>query len=74
MHMTCVCAQVKRITGRLVHPSSGRSYHEQFSPPKVPGKDDITGEDLIKRKDDTEDELKSRLKTFYEQTKPVRPA
>jgi hypothetical protein len=37
-------AQVERITGRLIHPSSGRSYHERFAPPKVPGKDDITGE------------------------------
>ena len=54
-----------------MHPSSGRSYHEKFHPPKVPGKDDITGEDLIKRKDDTEEVLRSRLKTFYEQTKPV---
>ena len=64
--------QVERVTGRLIHPGSGRSYHEKFAPPKVPGKDDATGEPLIKRKDDNADTLKARLKAFHSQTAPVR--
>ena len=43
---------IRRITGRLVHVASGRTYHVEFAPPKVPGKDDVTGEDLIQRADD----------------------
>eukprot|EP00878_Enallax_costatus_P012858 GHUV01013426.1.p1 GENE.GHUV01013426.1~~GHUV01013426.1.p1 ORF type:complete len:168 (+),score=31.71 GHUV01013426.1:683-1186(+) len=62
---------VERVTGRWVHPGSGRSYHEKFAPPKVPGRDDITGEPLIQRKDDNADTLKNRLKAFHAQTKPV---
>jgi len=62
---------VERICGRWIHLASGRSYHEKFAPPKVPGKDDITGEPLMKRKDDNEATLKSRLGAFHEQTKPV---
>lgn len=62
---------VKRITGRLFHPSSGRSYHTEFNPPKTPMKDDVTGEDLIRRSDDNEDTLKKRLVSFHEKTKPV---
>jgi adenylate kinase len=62
---------VERITGRLVHPASGRSYHEKFAPPKVAGRDDVTGEPLIKRKDDTAETLVARLKAFHEQTKPL---
>jgi adenylate kinase len=62
---------VERITGRLVHPGSGRSYHEKFAPPKVPGVDDITGEPLVKRKDDNAETLKSRLAAFHAQTAPV---
>ncbi|KAK9807236.1 hypothetical protein WJX73_000611 [Symbiochloris irregularis] len=62
---------VERVTGRLVHPASGRSYHEKFHPPKKEGVDDFTGEPLIRRKDDTEEILKSRLKTFRDQTAPV---
>ena len=58
--------------GRWVHPASGRSYHEKFAPPKTPGKDDITGEPLIKRKDDNADTLKHRLAAFHAQTSPVR--
>lgn len=60
------------MTGRLVHPASGRSYHEKFAPPKNPGKDDVTGETLIKRKDDNAETLKARLSAFHSQTKPVR--
>ncbi|KAM0018742.1 putative adenylate kinase [Helianthus debilis subsp. tardiflorus] len=61
----------ERITGRWIHPSSGRSYHSKFAPPKVPGKDDVTGEPLIQRKDDTAAVLKSRLEAFHKQTEPV---
>lgn len=62
---------VDRITGRRIHQPSGRSYHVTFNPPKVAGKDDVTGEPLIQRKDDTKEVLKSRLESFYNQTKPV---
>ncbi|XP_077270656.1 adenylate kinase 2 [Temnothorax americanus] len=62
---------IRRITGRLIHPASGRSYHEQFAPPKVPMKDDITGEPLIKRSDDNEEALKKRLNTYHTQTAPL---
>jgi len=62
---------VERICGRLVHAASGRSYHEKFHPPKVPMKDDITGEPLMKRKDDNEETLKKRLGAFHKETKPV---
>lgn len=62
---------VSRITGRLVHPASGRSYHKIFNPPKAEMKDDITGEPLIQRSDDNADALKKRLITYHEQTSPV---
>ncbi|PXF40163.1 adenylate kinase [Gracilariopsis chorda] len=62
---------VKRITGRLFHPASGRSYHAEFNPPKVPMKDDITGEDLIRRSDDNEQTLGKRLAAFHSKTEPV---
>ena len=62
---------VRRICGRLVHPPSGRTYHEEFQPPKVPGKDDVTGEPLIKRSDDNEATLWKRLETYHHQTAPV---
>jgi len=62
---------VERVTGRLVHPASGRSYHEKFSPPKVAGVDDLTGEPLVKRKDDNAETLKRRLAEFHAQTAPV---
>lgn len=61
----------ERITGRWIHPSSGRTYHTKYAPPKVPGKDDFTGEPLIQRKDDTAAVLKSRLEAFHRQTEPV---
>lgn len=61
----------ERITGRWIHPSSGRSYHTKFAPPKVHGLDDVTGEPLIQRKDDTAEVLKSRLEAFHRQTEPV---
>ncbi|CAH1423210.1 unnamed protein product [Lactuca virosa] len=61
----------ERITGRWIHPASGRSYHTKFAPPKVPGIDDVTGEALVQRKDDTAAVLKSRLEAFHKQTEPV---
>lgn len=62
---------IERITGRRVHEKSGRSYHVKFNPPKTEGKDDVTGEDLIQRKDDTESVLVNRLKNYHEQTEPI---
>lgn len=64
-------ALVRRICGRLMHPPSGRTYHEEFSPPKVAMKDDITGEPLIKRSDDNPESLKKRLDAYHVQTKPL---
>ncbi|KAK4752998.1 hypothetical protein SAY87_021796 [Trapa incisa] len=61
----------ERITGRWIHPSSGRTYHTKYAPPKVPGIDDISGEPLIQRKDDTAAVLRSRLEAFHRQTEPV---
>uniref|UniRef100_A0A2P2HYI5 Adenylate kinase n=2 Tax=Hirondellea gigas TaxID=1518452 RepID=A0A2P2HYI5_9CRUS len=62
---------IRRITGRLFHIPSGRSYHEEFYPPKSPMKDDITGEPLVRRSDDTPESLKKRLDTYHEQTEPL---
>jgi adenylate kinase len=62
---------VKRITGRVIHLASGRSYNIYFNPPKVVGKDDVTGEPLISRADDNEETLRKRLQEFHSQTKPV---
>eukprot|EP01117_Protostelium_nocturnum_P013620 TRINITY_DN509_c0_g1_i2.p1 TRINITY_DN509_c0_g1~~TRINITY_DN509_c0_g1_i2.p1 ORF type:complete len:234 (-),score=98.53 TRINITY_DN509_c0_g1_i2:99-800(-) len=62
---------VKRITGRRIHPASGRTYHVDFHPPKVVGKDDETGEPLIQRADDTEEALKTRLASYHKMTVPV---
>lgn len=62
---------VKRICGRLMHPPSGRTYHEEYSPPKVPMRDDVTGEPLIKRKDDNPESLRTRLEGYHKQTAPL---
>lgn len=62
---------VDRVVGRWIHSASGRSYHEKFAPPKVPGVDDVTGEPLIQRKDDNAETLKSRLAAFHAQTTPL---
>ncbi|KAG0143919.1 hypothetical protein CROQUDRAFT_660631 [Cronartium quercuum f. sp. fusiforme G11] len=62
---------VSRITGRLIHPGSGRSYHLEFSPPKVAMKDDITGEPLIQRSDDNAETLRKRLGSYHAQTDAV---
>jgi adenylate kinase len=62
---------VERMSGRRVHPASGRTYHLKFNPPKVPGKDDNSGEDLIQRVDDEEETVKKRLDVYHEQTEPL---
>ena len=62
---------VERMSGRRTHPGSGRTYHVKFNPPKVAGKDDVTGEDLIQRDDDKEDTVKNRLAVYHQQTKPL---
>jgi adenylate kinase len=61
-------AIVERMSGRRVHQPSGRTYHAKFNPPKVPGKDDVTGEDLVQRDDDKEDTVKKRLDVYHNQT------
>ena len=61
-------AIVERMSGRRTHAASGRTYHVKFNPPKVAGKDDLTGEDLIQRDDDKEDTVKKRLSVYHEQT------
>ncbi|KAH7107229.1 adenylate kinase 1 [Auriculariales sp. MPI-PUGE-AT-0066] len=62
---------ISRITGRLIHTPSGRTYHREFHPPKKPGVDDVTGEPLIQRSDDNVEALTKRLVTFHKQTGPV---
>jgi adenylate kinase len=62
---------VKRLGGRRVHPNSGRVYHMEFNAPKVAGKDDETGENLIQREDDQEDTIRTRLDVYHEQTEPL---
>ncbi|HYD78679.1 MAG TPA: adenylate kinase [Paucimonas sp.] len=59
---------IERMSGRRVHPGSGRTYHVKFNPPKVAGKDDVTGEDLIQRDDDQEETVKKRLAVYHDQT------
>ena len=60
-----------RIAGRRFHMASGRSYHIEFNPPKIEGKDDETGEPLVQREDDREDTVEFRLNTYHEQTSPL---
>jgi adenylate kinase len=62
---------IKRMSGRRVHPASGRTYHVVFNPPKVAGKDNETGEELIQRDDDKEETVKKRLDVYHSQTKPL---
>lgn len=62
---------VGRMAGRRVHLASGRTYHIQYNPPKVEGKDDATGEDLIQRDDDKEETVRHRLSVYHTQTKPL---
>jgi adenylate kinase len=64
-------AIVERMSGRRSHPASGRTYHIKFNPPKVEGRDDVTGEPLIQRDDDKEDTVKKRLEVYEAQTRPL---
>jgi adenylate kinase len=60
-----------RMTGRRVHPGSGRVYHVEFNPPRVEGKDDLTGEALLQRDDDKPETVKERLRVYRSQTRPL---
>ncbi|OUR68171.1 adenylate kinase [Marinomonas sp. 42_23_T18] len=62
---------IQRLSGRRVHPDSGRIYHTVYNPPKVAGKDDETGDDLVQRADDTEETVRNRLNVYHEQTAPL---
>jgi len=62
---------VLRMSGRRVHPASGRSYHVQFNPPRQEGRDDLTGEPLVQRADDREDTVRKRLEVYRRQTQPL---
>jgi len=64
-------AIVERMSGRRSHPASGRTYHVKFNPPKVEGRDDVTGEPLIQREDDKEETVKKRLEVYAAQTRPL---
>jgi adenylate kinase len=64
-------AIIERMSGRRVHVASGRTYHVKFNPPKVEGKDDATGEDLVQRPDDEEATVRKRLEVYHSQTKPL---
>jgi len=64
-------AIIERMSGRRVHVASGRTYHLKFNPPKVAGKDDVTGEDLIQRADDEEATVRNRLDVYQKQTRPL---
>ncbi|WP_454689672.1 adenylate kinase [Achromobacter aloeverae] len=62
---------IERMSGRRVHPASGRSYHVRFNPPKAEGKDDVTGEPLVQRDDDREETVRNRLEVYRNQTRPL---
>jgi len=62
---------IKRMSGRLVHPASGRVYHKIYNPPKKDNKDDITGELLVQREDDAEATVRKRLEIYHQQTEPL---
>jgi adenylate kinase len=64
-------AIIDRMSGRRVHPASGRTYHVTFNPPKVEDKDDVTGEALIQRDDDKEETVRKRLQVYDDQTRPL---
>lgn len=64
-------AIIERMSGRRVHPASGRTYHVKFNPPKVEGRDDATGDALIQRDDDREETVRKRLSVYHEQTKQL---
>lgn len=62
---------IRRMSGRRVHPGSGRTYHVVFNPPRVAGRDDATGEDLVQRDDDREEVVRKRLEVYHAQTRPL---
>ena len=62
---------VKRMAGRRAHLQSGRTYHVDYNPPKVPGIDDVTGDELVQRDDDKEETVRKRLSVYHQQTKPL---
>lgn len=62
---------ISRLSGRRVHPGSGRVYHLQYNPPKVAGKDDVSGDDLVQRPDDSEETVRKRLDIYHSQTQPL---
>ena len=62
---------IARMSGRRVHPASGRVYHEKYNPPKSAGRDDVTGEPLVQRDDDREDTVRKRLEVYRKQTRPL---
>ncbi|TMH31365.1 MAG: adenylate kinase [Betaproteobacteria bacterium] len=62
---------IARMSGRRVHPASGRTYHVTFNPPKVAGKDDVTSEPLVQRDDDREETVRKRLEVYRAQTRPL---
>ena len=62
---------IRRMSGRRVHLASGRTYHIEFNPPKVVGRDDQTGDELVQREDDKEETVKKRLEVYHQQTKPL---
>ena len=64
-------AIVERMSGRWVHVPSGRTYHVKYNPPRVAGKDDVTGEDLVQREDDREETVRKRLAVYHVQTEPL---
>jgi adenylate kinase len=64
-------AIIERMSGRRVHVASGRTYHIKYNPPRVPGKDDVTGEDLIQRDDDKEQTVRKRLEVYHAQTRQL---
>ncbi len=62
---------IRRMSGRRVHPGSGRTYHVEFNPPRVPNQDDETGEPLVQRDDDREETVRKRLEVYHDQTEPL---
>ncbi|CAN1487076.1 Adk Adenylate kinase and related kinases [Burkholderiaceae bacterium] len=62
---------IERMSGRRIHPGSGRSYHVRFNPPKVAEQDDVTGEKLVQREDDKEETVRHRLQVYRDQTRPL---
>lgn len=64
-------AIIERMSGRRSHPASGRTYHIKFNPPKVEGRDDVTGEELVQRDDDKEETVRKRLEVYQQQTRPL---